>query len=58
MNFGYSTQKVGDVKALWEGDVLHIPGFERPSGEFGGFADSCFYHHHHATAAMIIRRTI
>ena len=34
MNFGYSTQKVGDVKALWEGDVLHIPDFERPSGEF------------------------
>ena len=30
MNFGYSSQQVGDVKALWEGDVFDIPGFERP----------------------------
>ena len=30
MNFGYSSQQVGDVNALWEGDVYDIPGFERP----------------------------
>ena len=30
MKLGYSTQKVGDVNALWEGDVFDIPGFERP----------------------------
>ena len=30
MNFGYSSQQVGDVNALWEGNVFDIPGFERP----------------------------
>ena len=30
MKLGYSKQKVGDVNALWEGDVFDIPGFERP----------------------------
>ena len=34
MNFGYSSQQVVDVNALWEGDVLHIPGFDRPRNQF------------------------
>ena len=34
MNFGYSSQQVGDVNALWEGYVLDIPGFERLRTQF------------------------
>ena len=34
MIFGYSSQQVVDVNALWEGDVLHIPGFDRPRNQF------------------------
>ena len=34
MNFGYSSRQVVDVNALWEGYVLHIPGFDKPRNQF------------------------
>ena len=34
MDLGYPSRQVVDVKALWEGDLLHIAGFEKPRAQY------------------------